>query len=177
LGGLFGSRLNLNLREKHGYSYGVRSGLSLLRDTGTFIASGGIVAKNTVEAVVEYENELKRFAGGDVTDEELVVAKAAFIRGIPASLETNDAVAREMANLVSLGLPLDYYQHLPGRVDKLQTKDVARAARKWIKPDKWPVIIVGPVGPAKESLEKLGLGPVELKPAPGSGSAPSAEKK
>jgi zinc protease len=177
LGGLFGSRLNLNLREKHGYSYGVRSGLSLLRDTGTFIASGGIVAKNTVEAVVEYENELKRFAGGDVTDEELVVAKAAFIRGIPASLETNDAVAREMANLVSLGLPLDYYQHLPGRVDKLQTKDVARVARKWIKPDKWPVIIVGPVGPAKESLEKLGLGPVELKPAPGSGSAPSAEKK
>jgi zinc protease len=177
LGGLFGSRLNLNLREKHGYSYGVRSGLSLLRDTGTFIASGGIVAKNTVEAVAEYENELKRFAGGDVTDEELVVAKAAFIRGIPASLETNDAVAREMANLVSLGLPLDYYQHLPGRVDKLRTKDVARVARKWIKPDKWPVIIVGPVGPAKESLEKLGLGPVELKPAPGSGSAPSAEKK
>jgi zinc protease len=177
LGGLFGSRLNLNLREKHGYTYGVRSGLSLFRDTGTFIASGGIVAKNTVEAVVEYENELKRFAGGDVTDEELAVAKAAFIRGIPASLETNDAVAREMANLVSLGLPLDYYQHLPGRVDKVQKKDVARVARKWIKPDKWPVIIVGPVGSAKDALEKLGLGPVELKPAPGSGSAPSAERK
>jgi zinc protease len=177
LGGLFNSRLNLNLREKRGYSYGVRSGLSLLRDTGTFVASGSIVAKNTVEAVVEYENELKRFAGGDVTDEELAVAKGAFIRGIPASLETNDSVAREMANLVSLGLPLDHYRHLPRRVDKVRRSDVARATRKWIKPDKWPVIIVGPVGSAKDALEKLGLGPVELKPAPGSGSPPSAEKK
>jgi zinc protease len=71
LGGLFGSRLNLNLRENKGYSYGVRSSVNLMRSTGYLLASGGIVAKNTAEAVVEYEKELRNFSSGQVTDEEL----------------------------------------------------------------------------------------------------------
>ena len=163
LGGLFTSRLNMNLREKHGYSYGVGSGLGLMRDTGTFRAAGGIVAKNTVEAVTEYENELKTFSSGEVTDDELAKSKEAFIRSLPSALETNDAVASALAGLVSLGLPLDYYKTLPARVDKVHRKDIARAVTKWMHPDRWPLIIVGPVAQSEDALKKLDLGPVEVK--------------
>ncbi|MGZ6143106.1 MAG: M16 family metallopeptidase, partial [Myxococcales bacterium] len=139
LGGIFSSRLNMNLREKHGYSYGVFSGVSLLRNTGTFAARGGIIAKNTVEAVAEYESELKKFSDGEINDTELAFAKETLIRGLPASLETNDAVSGAMGNLVSLGLPLDYYKKLPARIAKVSRADVKRVVTKWVKPDRWPV--------------------------------------
>jgi len=175
LGGLFTSRLNMNLREKHGYSYGVGSSVSLMRRTGSFSARGGIVAQNTVQAVVEYENELQRFSGGTVTQAELASAKEALIRGLPASLETNDAVSSAMANLVSLGLPLDYYRTYAAKVGRVSQADVKRVATRWIKPARWPVVIVGPVAQSKEALEKLNLGPVSIAPAvPGGKPAASA---
>lgn len=174
LGGLFTSRLNSNLREKHGYSYSVRSGLSLLREVGTFTASGGVIAKNTVEAVREYENELEKFSSGDITDAELASSKEAMIRGLPSALETNDAVAGALSNLVSLRLPLDYYKTLPDRIARVSRADVRRAVRRWVKPGAWPVVIVGPVGQSKEQLTSLKLGPVSVEPAPG--SAPAAGK-
>jgi len=173
LGGLFTSRLNLNLREKHGYSYGVGSSVSLLRRTGSFSARGGIVAQNTVEAVAEYENELQKFSNGKVTDAELAAAKEALVRGLPAALETNDAVSTAMANLVSLGLPLEYYRTFAARVGKVSQADIHRVATKWITPARWPVVIVGPVAQSKEALEKLNLGPVSIAPAVPAGK-PSA---
>ena len=173
LGGLFTSRLMTNLRETHGYSYGVYSRLSLLRATGTFSAAGGIIAKNTVEAVGEYEKELTKFATGIVSDTELSSAKEALIRSLPSALETNDAVSGALSNLVSLGLPLDYYRTLPPRIGKVGQKDVKRVVRKWMKPAQWPVVIVGPVGQSKGDLEKLGLGPVSVLPAAGV-AAPAA---
>jgi zinc protease len=165
LGGLFTSRLNMNLREKHGYSYGVGSSVSLLRRTGTFLARGGIVSQNTVDAVKEYENELQKFSNGDVTSAELSAAKEALVRGLPAALETNDAVSGAMANLVSLGLPLDYYRTFAARVAKVSRADVKRVVTRWITPSRWPVVIVGPVAQSKEALEKLNLGPVSVAPA------------
>lgn len=173
LGGLFTSRLNLNLREKHGYSYGVSSSLSLMRGTGSFAARGGIVAKNTVEAVTEYERELEGFSSGKVSDVELAAAKEALVRGLPSALETNDAVSGAMGNLVSLGLPLDYYRTFPARVNKVSQSDVKRVVTKWITPERWPVVIVGPVAQSKEALEKLNLGPVTVAPAVPAGK-PSA---
>ena len=173
LGGLFTSRLNMNLREKHGYSYGVRSSASLMRRTGSFSASGGIIAQNTVEAVGEYEKELQKFSDGKVTEAELAVAKEALVRGLPAALETNDAVSSAMANLVSLKLPLDYYRTFASRVAKVSQADVRRVATRWIAPARWPVVIVGPVAQSKDALEKLNLGPVSVAPAV-PGGKPSA---
>ena len=140
---------------------------------GTFSARGGIVAKNTVEAVAEYENELQTFSNGEVSAEELSSSKEALVRGLPAALETNDAVAGAMGNLVSLGLPLDYYRTFAARVEKVSRADVRRVVRKWITPARWPVVIVGPVEQSKEALEKLKLGPVSIAPAV-PGSRPSA---
>jgi zinc protease len=173
LGGLFTSRLNMNLRETHGYSYGVGSSVSLIRRTGTLVARGGIVAKNTVEAVAEYENELRKFSNGEVSGEELSASKEALVRGLPAALETNDAVAGAMGNLVSLALPLDYYRTFAGRVAKVSRGDVKRVVRRWITPERWPVVIVGPVEQSREALERLNLGPVSVAPAVPAGK-PSA---
>ena len=167
LGGLFTSRLMQNLREAHGYSYGVSSGLSLMHSTGTFRAAGGIIAKNTVDAVAEYEKELEKFSDGAVSDSELASAKEALVRSLPSGLETNDAVSGAMANLVVLGLPLDYYQTFPARIARVGKKDVKRVVTRWIKPRQWPVLIVGPIGQSQADLEKLNLGPVTVTPAPG----------
>jgi zinc protease len=173
LGGLFTSRLNMNLRERHGYSYGVRSQLALSRSTGAFFATGGIIAKNTVDSVKEYEQELLAFKSGDVSDEELTNAKEAYVRSLPSALETIGAVAGAEASLVALGLPRDYYRTLPDKIEKVSRKDVERVSKKWMHPDRWPLVIVGPVGKSADALQALGLGPVELRPAPGT-TAPTA---
>jgi zinc protease len=161
LGGVFTSRLNLNLREKHGYSYGVFSVLRLGREFGWFAALGGIVAKSTVPAATEYEKEIAAFAGGDMTDDELRRARDTYIRILPSTLETDDAVASAIADLVVLGRPLDFYRTLPDRAQALTRDQVIAVVKKWIKPAQWPVVIVGPVGDARGELEKLGFGPVE----------------
>jgi zinc protease len=161
LGGVFTSRLNLNLREKHGYSYGVFSGLQLGRAFGAFVARGGIIAKSTVPAATEYENEIGAFAGGDMTEDELRRARDTYIRTLPSTLETDDAIASAIADLVVLGRPLDFYRTLPDRARALTRDQVIAVVKKWIKPEEWPVVIVGPVGDARGELEKLGFGPVE----------------
>jgi zinc protease len=162
LGGVFTSRLNLNLREKHGYSYGVFSRLRLGRSFGSFEALGGIVAKSTVPAAAEYQKEIAAFATGDMTDEELDRARDTYIRTLPSILETNGSVASALANLVVVGRPLDFYRTLPDRARALTREQVVAVVEKWVKPQEWPLVIVGPVGDSRADLEKLGFGPVQI---------------
>ncbi len=160
LGGLFTSRLNLNLREEKAFSYGVFSRLGLYRDVGTFAASGGIVAAHTAEAVTEYEKELHRMKTEPISDVEMSRAKEAIIRSIPSELETNDAVATAVAGLVELGRPLDYYVTLPARVRDVKKADVVAAVQKFLDPEHWPVIVVGPKAQSFDALKGLGIGDV-----------------
>ncbi|MFL5263033.1 MAG: M16 family metallopeptidase [Anaeromyxobacteraceae bacterium] len=164
VGGLFTSRLNMNLREAKGYSYGVRSQVQLNGRSGIFLAAGGVVAKSTADAVAEYEKELQRFASGEVTEAELAQAKAAQLRGLPSRLETNDAVASAVATLVLHGLPLDWYRTLPARIEAVTAADVARVARRWVTPGRWPIVVVGPRSLAEEGLRALRLGALDVRP-------------
>jgi zinc protease len=163
LGGLFGSRLNLNLRETRGYSYGVRSSLRLDSDFGWLVAAGGLQAKFTAESVAEFEKELTAMATGELREGELERAREALIRGLPVALETNDAVAGSLATAAAQGLPLDWYAQLPGRIAAVQAADVARVAAAWIHPERMPVIVVGPRAEAEEKLRALELGPLTSK--------------
>ncbi len=163
VGGLFSSRLNMNIREAKGYSYGVFSWLRLTRVTGALMASGGIVAKNTADAVVEFEKELERFTDGEVTDEELLRAKEAYLRSLPSALTTDDAVATAMATLVLQGLPLDFYKTLPARIAAVDHAEVSRVAKAYLHPSQWPVIVVGPSAASQAELQKLNLGPLQLR--------------
>jgi zinc protease len=161
LGGLFTSRLNMNLREQKAYTYGARSGLGLYRDASTFTAFAGIVAAHTADAVVEFEKELARMKTDPFTDEEVARAKAAIIRSLPSALETNDAVAGAMASLVELGRPLDYYAKLPDLVRAVQKADVVAVAQKYFDPDHWPVVVVGPKAQSFDALKALNVGDVK----------------
>jgi zinc protease len=163
LGGLFGSRLNLNLRETKGYSYGVRSSLRLDSDRGWLLAAGGLQARFTAESVAEFEKELTAMASGELRDGELERAKEALIRGLPVALETNDAVAGTLATAAAIGLPYDWYAQLPARIARVEAADVARVARAWIRPAAMPVIVVGPRGEVEEKLRALELGPLTVK--------------
>ena len=168
LGGMFTSRLNMNLREVHGYSYGVRSAVEAARTYGTLMAYGGIVAKNTSEALKEYEDELARFASGGITGEELAKSKNAFIRTMPSRLETNDAVASAYGTVAFYELGPDYYKTLPAKISAVTPADATRVA-KVVTAERWPVIIVGPAQENADKVKKLELGPVELKAVPSSG--------
>jgi zinc protease len=166
VGGLFSSRLNLNLREQKAFSYGVFSRLGLNRDVSTFAAMGNVVAAHTAESVTEFEKELQRLKTDPISDEELARAKEAIIRNLPSALETNDAVASAVASLIELGRPLDYYATLPDRIRAIQKADVVAAVQKYFDPDHWPVVVVGPKSQSFEALKALGLGDVkELTPA------------
>ncbi|MBS2031204.1 MAG: insulinase family protein [Deltaproteobacteria bacterium] len=173
LGGLFSSRLNLNLREDKAYSYGVRSTLQMNDKTGVFITQGNIIAVHTPEAITEMEKEYDRFATGEVTADELAAAKSAYTRSLPSQLETNDAVATSMGTLVLQGLPLDYYAKLPEKVAAVNAADVARVAKKYITPASWPVVVVGPYGSQTDKLTALNLGTVAVEPPPGTPAAPA----
>jgi zinc protease len=165
LGGLFSSRLNMNLREQKGYSYGVRSGPRLGRSYGSLYAAGGVQAKFTAESLAEYEKELEAFSSGALRDGELRQSKEAIIRGLPAALETNDAVSSSMATLAHVGLPLDWYRRLPGLVAAVDAAEVARVARQYFRPERMAVVVVGPPGDSRQKIEALGLGPLEVRPA------------
>lgn len=173
LGGLFTSRLNMNLRETHGYSYGVFSRVEAARTFGTMVALGGIIAKNTSEALKEYEDELTRFATGSVTEEELARSKNAYVRTMPSRLETNDAMASAYATAAFYELGPDYYKTLPAKIAAITPADAARVA-KIVTAERWPVIVVGPAQENAEKVKKLGLGPVEVKAVPSSSGAPGA---
>ena len=165
LGGLFTSRLNMNLREEKGYSYGVSSAARLGRTTGTFTAAGGIQAQFTAEALGEFQKELSAFAGGALREGELERSKEALIRSLPARLETNDAVSGSIASLAFEGLPLDWYRRLPGLVARVDDGEVARVAQAWVRPERMPVVVVGPRSEGEEKIRALGLGPVEVRAA------------
>lgn len=162
IGGLFTSRLNMNLREDKAYSYGVKSRVEFTGDVGQFTTSGGIVAIHTADAVAEMEKELSRFAKGEASDDEIARAKVALIRGLPSRLETRAAVVSSLSDLVLDGLPLDHYAKLPAEIAAVQKEDLAKVAERVFMPGWWPVVVVGPRKLSEEKLGKLGLGKVTV---------------
>ncbi len=159
LGGLFTSRLNQQLREVRGWTYGMFSSVGFNKRTGVFQVRGSVVAPHTVDSLKDIEAELKKYATGDITESELQHAKEGILQSLPQALETNDAVASTFVTLSNLGRPLDWYATLPGRLGALGRDEVARVSRAYLDPAKLPVVMVGPKK-NQEGLAELQLGPV-----------------
>ncbi len=160
VGGLFNSRINQNLRETKSWSYGVRSRVSLRRNDGWILTSGGIQAPFTAEALGEYYKELDGFTGGELREGELDRAKEAMIRLLPSALETNSAVAASLTTLALNGLPLDYFATLPAKVAKIDAKEIARVAKKYFSTAKMPAVVVGPKALCQEKLTAMKVGEI-----------------
>jgi zinc protease len=163
LGGSFASRINMNLREKHGYTYGASSGFVSYRDGGVFQAGGLVRTNVTAEAAKEMMGEIKNFPDKPSSDEELGAAKEALIRSLPGRFETNSAIARALGSIFQFNRPLDYYSSLPRKYEEITPADIARVAKKYLHPDQLVIVTAGDKSKIEQSLKDAGLGPVETR--------------
>ena len=163
LGGLFSSRINMNLREKNGFTYGAFSGFSFYRDGGPFFTGAQVRTDVTAPAARELFSELDRIHTDPATPEELKLAKDHALRSLPGEFETVGSESGLMAQLFVYNLPNDYFQKLPAAFDAVTAEAVAKAAQDYIHPQNLVVVAVGDRAKIQPDLEKLNLGPIELR--------------
>jgi zinc protease len=163
LGGLFSSRINMNLREKNGFTYGAFSGFSFFRDGGPFYTGAQVRTDVTGPAARELFSELNRIHTYAATPQELKLAKDHALRSLPGSFETVGSETGLMAQLFVYDLPLDYFQKLPASFESVTPEAVAKAAKDYIHPDSLIVVAVGDRAKIQPDLEKLNLGPIEIR--------------
>jgi zinc protease len=163
LGGLFSSRINMNLREKNGYTYGAGSTFDYRRGPGPFYVSSGVRTNVTAPAVREVFNELDRMRTTRMTDDELKTSKDAFARSLAGLFETTGQTVATINDLFIYDLPLDFYNSLPARIDAVTAADVQRVAEKYLKPDSTVIVAVGDRSKIEPELQKLNLGSVETR--------------
>lgn len=165
LGGVFSSRINLNLREKHGYTYGAHSIVDWRKDAGPFVVSTAVGTEVTADAAREVLGELERIREEELTADELSLVTS-YLQGVfPIRYESTAAIAAALANLITYGLPQDYYDTYRERVGAVTTADALRAAREHIKPEALRMIVVGEAG-LQEQLGALHFGPVDVRTEP-----------
>jgi len=163
LGGQFVSRINLNLREDKGYTYGVRTGFDLRRGVGPFVLQTSVGSDVTVPAVREALAEIRGIASTrPATAEELSLGFATVSKGYPRGFETAGQVARSVAQLALHGLPDTYFEEFIPRLAQVTREDVSRVAAHYLDADKMTTLIVGDLDKISESLPDLGLGPHQV---------------
>ena len=156
LGGQFSSRINMNLREKHGYTYGARSAFHFRQGPGPFQAGGSVKTEVTKEALVELLKELAEITGPrPATGEELAFAKDRLIKGFPSRFETTFGVAGTLAELVLYHLPDDYFAKYQAEIEAVTQADVSRVAEKYLDPRHMVVLVVGDRSKVEPALKTL----------------------
>jgi predicted Zn-dependent peptidase len=161
LGGSFTSRLNSNLREKHGYAYGAFSTFEMRRAPGPFYAAAGVQTDKTADALREFFKELEGILK-PVPNDELERAKNYVAFGFPAEFETTGDLARKLEELFVYELPEDTFATFVDRVRRVTADDVRKAAARHIQPDKMAVVIVGDRKVIEAPVRALNLGPVTV---------------
>jgi zinc protease len=163
LGGNFSSRINMNLREEHGYTYGAFSVFAFRRVPGPFFIGAGIRTDATAPAVGEVFKELDRMRKEPLSAQELSLAKDSISRSLPGLFETSASTAATIGNLFVYDLPLDYYRDLPSRVDAVDTAQVLKMADKYLTPESMVIVAVGDRSRIEPELKKLELGESEVR--------------
>lgn len=166
LGGLFSSRINLNLREAHGYTYGASSYFDWRRQAGPFVISTAVQSEVTGAAILETLSEIDRMRCEEIAADELSLATD-YLEGVfPIRYETTGAIAAALANMVTFGLPEDYYDTYRSRIGAVTTHDVLLAAKTHIRPDELQIVVVGNSEILQPQIEALNIGPVSVLDAP-----------
>jgi len=174
LGGAFSSRINMNLREVHGYTYGAFAYYDMFREGGPFIAGSLVRTDVTGPAAKEMIGEIKRFPTEPSTDAELKMAKDASVQSLPGQFETTDSIAGSVGSIYLYDRPLDYYAALPAKYRAVSAADVARVAKEDLHPDHLIIVAAGDRAKIESQLKDANLGPVEVRDING---APVADKK
>jgi zinc protease len=163
LGGTFGSRLNMNLREDKHWSYGAQSLLWAARAQRPFIAFAPVQTDKTKESLVEMNKEFRGILGDHpVTEEELTRIEANETLRLPGSRETSDEVEQSVMDLVQFGWPDDYYETLAGKIKALKTADLNTAAKEVVHPDHMVWVVVGDRAKIEAGVREVGLGEIRF---------------
>ncbi|MCA1559415.1 MAG: insulinase family protein [Acidobacteria bacterium] len=165
LGGQFVSRINMNLREDKGYTYGARTSFDFRRGAGPFVFQASVQSEVTADAVRETLAEIHAIrADRPVTHAELEAGRAALTRGYPRNFETAEQVGRSAAQLALYGLRDDYFSTFVPRVLALDEVDLTRVASAHIHPARLVTVVVGDRERVRPGLDALDLGRTEELP-------------
>lgn len=165
LGGSFTSRLNTNLRETHGYSYGANSSFAMRRGPGPFTAASAVVTAKSDSALLEFFKELRRIRDQAVSVDELERARNYVALGLPRQFETVGSVASQLANLTIYGLDASFYSTYVQKIMAVTAQDVQRVAGRYVRPDAAVVVVVGDRRTIEPGLRAIGLAPVVIREA------------
>ena len=161
LGGMFQSRLNANIREDKGYSYGVSSSFAYGKGPGAFRGGGDMVSAKTDAALVEFMKELRGIVGGrPVTDDELATAKDALTQRLPGTFASVGGTNSALTTLWVQNLPDDYYQQFGRRISAITKADVVRVAKQYIDLEHLNIVIVGDRASIEAPLKATGIAPI-----------------
>ena len=162
LGGAFTSRLNTNLRETHGYTYGAGSGFAMRRWAGPFTARAEVVGAKSDSSLIEFMKELRAIRE-TVPEEELTKAKQYLQLQLPGEFETTGDIAGQLIPVVVHGLPLDYYNSYVQRIEDVTVADVQRVAQRYVDPTKFAVVVVGDRKAIEAGLRALNIGEISIR--------------
>jgi zinc protease len=167
LGGQFASRINMNLREEHGYTYGANSGFTFRRGAGPFQVASGVRTDVTAPAVSEILKEIKGVIDAPLKPEELQMAKDSMVNSLVGAFETNANAVANFSNTYVYDLGLDYYTRYADEVKAVTSDQALAMARKYLPTERLVVIAVGDRAKIEPELRKLNLGTVELRDGEG----------
>jgi zinc protease len=164
LGGAFNSRLNLNLREDKGWTYGIRSGFSSsgIGFPGLFTVSAGVNTNATDSAIKEVFTELNRFVEKGITDDELDFTKKSLLGGEALKYESSRDKLSFLTSIIVNGLSKDLNTQRAETIKNLTKEEVNRIAKEYIKTNQFVIVCIGDDVLIKDKLESLGLGKVKI---------------
>jgi zinc protease len=163
LGGVFNSRINLNLRERNGYTYGASSAFDWRRASGPWVVSTAVATEATASAIREIMNELDRIREAPPNADELSLV-VSYLEGVfPIRFETTEAIASALSALKVFGLRDDYYDSYRSKIRSVAASDVQLAAEHHVHPERLQIVAVGDPNRVSSELEALGLGSLQLR--------------
>jgi zinc protease len=163
LGGSFSSRLNQNLRETKGWTYGAGSGFAYRPVPGPFRATAAVRTDVTDSSLMEFKREINRMRDSLVDPAELQRAQAYLALGLPGDFETTGQVAGQISGMLRFGQPFVYWNGYVQNVMKVTRADVQRVARQYVDPTHMTIVVVGDLAKIRSGIEAAGLGPVEVR--------------
>src|SRR5262249_18757130 len=140
LGGQFTSRINLNLREKHGFTYGARSGFTFSKGPGPFTASGGIVTDKSDSALTEFLREIESMKSSGMPADELTFIKKGLVGSFALAFETPSQIAGQLQGIILYGLPDNYFQTYLQQIDGVKLEDISRVSAKYLDDNKMAIV-------------------------------------
>ena len=165
LGGKFTSRINMNLREDKGFSYGASSSFLALRSIGPFYASAPVQTQSTKESIVEMLKEVRGIRGErPLTDQEIADSKSNIIKRYPQQFQTLSGIASQLGNIYLYGLPDDEWSRYLTRINGVTSQTASDAAKKHLKDDGILIVVVGDRKKIESEVKALNLGEVQIAP-------------